>query len=166
MILLSAVTTPEARGGPEERMGRHDDSKAKDAWATERRADPDGTWLRETYGLEFGERDLLRRAVERGEAVPQERLREPAVAYARRLLRRSWWLRRGSARFNGWALVAIALGFCLADAVFWVVSGSATGGSAVAHGVFLLVILSFVVSRQGLLARRIQRSLRLNSTKE
>ncbi|RFU40301.1 hypothetical protein DZF91_17940 [Actinomadura logoneensis] len=148
-------------------MRRHDDSEAKGAWAMERRADPDWAWLRETYGLEYAECDLLRRAVERGEAVPQERLREPAAAYARRLLQRPWWLRRGSARFHGWGMVGVGLGFCLADAVALMVAGAlVTVESAVVHGAFLLVILSFVVNRQWLLARRIQRSARLNSMKE
>jgi hypothetical protein len=142
-------------------------SKAKNVWARERTADPDGAWLRDTYGLDFAERDLLRRTVERGEAVPHERLREPAAAYAQRLLARPWWRRHSSGRLNAWVLVALALGFWVMEALSLVLGISTDVESLALHSVLVAAMLFFTLDLLWLRTRRLRRAAeRLNATGE
>lgn len=145
-------------------MWRRDTSRTKNVWELERKLDADGTWLKETYGLEFANREFVRSTVERGETVPHERLREPAAAYAERVLQRSWWVRHGTARVSGPAFLVVASGPLVADVVSAVVGNPVLGEEWAVHGSFMLVTLSAVVNLQWLRSRRLRRAIRLNRT--
>ncbi len=139
-------------------------SSPKDVWQIERELDADGAWLKDTYGLDFAKREFVRNTVERGEEMPHDDLREPAAAYAERVLRRSWWVRHGTARFSSLALLAAVSGFLVGDVVSLFVGDPATLEEWVTHGSTTFAILVFVINTQWLRSRRLRRAIRLNRT--
>jgi hypothetical protein len=139
-------------------MGRR---RHRDAWEAERALDPDGAWLRDTYGLEFAEREYLKGWVERGEAVPDERLREPAAAYARRMLKRPLWRRN-----RGLVFVAVAFGLLLGDVVLLVTDTAVVTEELVLHSLLLVSVLGIAVSHASLRTRKLRRAERRNSADE
>lgn len=133
-----------------------------DVWARERAADPDGAWLRDAYGLSFAEREFLRETVQRGEVVPHERLREPAVAYAQRLLERPWWRRQYTNKINGRILLVFVPGVWLLAGLALASSGWAELDNKVPYILGVLAMLHLTVDLLWLRTRRLRRAERLN----
>jgi hypothetical protein len=143
-------------------MWTRDNSGTKDVWALERELDADGAWLKDTYGLDFAEREFVRNTVERGEEMPHENLREPAAEYAERVLRRSWWVRHGTARLSGLALLVVVSGLFVMEVVSLTLGASADWEPLVIRGAFLLVTATWVINLQWVRSRRLRRAIRLN----
>jgi hypothetical protein len=143
-------------------MWKRGRSGTYDVWARERVADPDGAWLRDAYGLSFAEREFLRETVQRGEVVPHERLREPAVAYAQRLLERPWWRRRYANKINGRILLVVVSGMWLLAVLALASSGWADSDTIVPYVLGVLAMLHLTVDLLWLRTRRLRRAERLN----
>ncbi|XVQ09266.1 hypothetical protein ACQP1W_43155 [Spirillospora sp. CA-255316] len=133
-----------------------------DVWARERALDPDGAWLRDTYGLEAVERDLLKRAVESGEAAPGETLRGPAAEYARRVLERPWWNRSRAWPAALGVGLGVGLGFGTVPGIASV-AGVSVGTERIVVGlVYALVTLCAVLVLARRRTARLRRAERLN----